>query len=233
MANAFGNRIRQIDIPRPTTKLLNRVSQAPAANLDDAMNRLFAMNSRIRPLNQHPLCGPAVTVRVPDGDNLFLHIAMDMVHEGDILVVKGGELTDRALLGELMLHYLIQRRIGGVVIDGYIRDLDFIQNQCPFPVYARGSSPNGPYKNGPGEINYPIACGGMVVTPGDVLLGDDDGVVVIPQTDLEAVADAVGPVQEMESSVIARIGEDGHFERPWMQKRIDELNIFVSDERKK
>lgn len=232
MANAFGNRIRQIDIPRPTTKLLNRVSQAPAANLDDAMNRLFAMNSRIRPLNQHPLCGPAVTVRVPDGDNLFLHIAMDMVHEGDILVVKGGELTDRALLGELMLHYLIQRRIGGVVIDGYIRDLDFIQNQCPFPVYARGSSPNGPYKNGPGEINYPIACGGMVVTPGDVLLGDDDGVVVIPQTDLEAVADAVGPVQEMESSVIARIGEDGHFERPWMQKRIDELNIFVSDERK-
>lgn len=232
MANAFGNRIRQIDIPRPTTKLLNRVSQAPAANLDDAMNRLFAMNSRIQPLNQHPLCGPAVTVRVPDGDNLFLHIAMDMVHEGDILVVKGGELTDRALLGELMLHYLIQRRIGGVVIDGYIRDLDFIQNQCPFPVYARGSSPNGPYKNGPGEINYPIACGGMVVTPGDVLLGDDDGVVVIPQADLEAVADAVGPVQEMESSVIARIGEDGHFERPWMQKRIDELNIFVSDERK-
>lgn len=225
MLNAFGNRIRRIDTPRPAPGLLSRIAQAPAANVDDAMNRLFAMDSGIRPLNNHPLCGPAVTVRVPDGDNLFIHIAMDMVSEGDILVVKGGAVTDRALLGELMLHYLIPKKIGGVVIDGHIRDLDFIQGECPFPVFARGASPNGPYKNGPGEINYPIACGGMVVNPGDVLLGDPDGVVVIPQADLEAVADAVEPVQEMEAGVIRRIGEDGHFERPWMQKRIDELGV--------
>lgn len=231
MTNAFGNRIRHINLPRPSPELLKRISQAPSPNLDDAMNRLFAMDPGIRPLNSHPLCGPAVTVRVPDGDNLFVHIAMDMVSEGDILVVKGGAVTDRALLGELMLHYLIPKRIGGVVIDGYIRDLDFIQGQCPFPVYARGSSPNGPYKNGPGEINHPVACGGMVVNPGDVLLGDHDGVIVIPQGDLHAVADAVEPVQQMEAGVIRRIGEDGHFERPWMQKRIDELEVHVFDER--
>lgn len=230
MAPAFGNRIRRIDIPRPAPELLRRIAQAPAANVDDAMNRLFSMDSGIRPLNDHPLCGPAVTVRVPDGDNLFIHIAMDMVSEGDILVVKGGAVSDRALLGELMLHYLIPKKIGGVVIDGYIRDLDFIQGECPYPVYARGSSPNGPYKNGPGEINYPIACGGMVVNPGDVLLGDPDGVIVIPQADLEAAADAVEPVQQMEAGVIKRIGEDGHFERPWMQKRIDELGVHVVDE---
>lgn len=232
MANAFGNRIRHIDIARPAPGLLRRISQAPAANLDDAMNRLFAMDSGIRPLNNHPLCGPAITVRVPDGDNLFIHIAMDMVSEGDILVVKGGAVTDRALLGELMLHYLIPKKIGGVVIDGHIRDLDFIQSECPFPVYARGASPNGPYKNGPGEINYPISCGDMVVNPGDVVLGDPDGVIVVPQTDLEAVADAVDPVQKMEARVIRQIGEDGHFERPWMQKRIDELEVHISDERR-
>lgn len=229
MANALGNRIRRMEVSRPEPELLRRIAQAPAANLDDAMNRLFAMDSGIRPLNGHPLCGPAVTVRVPDGDNLFIHIAMDMVSEGDVLVVKGGSVSDRALLGELMLHYLIPKKIGGVVIDGYIRDLDFIQGQCPFPVYARGSSPNGPYKNGPGEINHPIACGGMVVNPGDVLLGDPDGVVVIPRTDLEAAADAVEPVQQMEAEVIERISEDGHFERPWMQKRIDELDVHISN----
>src|SRR5699024_3328471 len=137
------------EVPHPAPETLRRIAQAPAANLDDAMNRLFAMDSSIRPLNSHPLCGPAVTVRVPDGDNLFIHVAMDMVTEGDILVVKGGAVTDRALLGELMLRYLLPKNIGGVVIDGHIRDLDFIQDECPFPVYARGSSPNGPYKNGP------------------------------------------------------------------------------------
>lgn len=222
MASPLGNRIYQVDIPRPSQEVLQKLSEAPAANLDDAMNRLFAMDTGIRALNSHPLCGPAVTVRVPDGDNLFIHVAMDMVSPGDILVVKGGAGADRALLGELMLRYLVPRKVGGVVIDGLIRDLDYIQEECPFPVYARGSSPNGPYKNGPGEINVPVAAGGMVVNPGDVLVGDPDGVVVVPRNDVEAAAEAVQAVQEMEHSVIDRIGQDGVFIRPWMDKKMQE-----------
>lgn len=227
MAN-IGNRIRTVDLPRPSPELLAKLSEAPAANVDDALNRMFSMDAGIRALNDHQLCGPAVTVRVPDGDNLFIHVAMDMVSPGDILVVQGGSGADRALMGELMLRYLKTKKIGGVVVDGLIRDLDYIQDECPFPVYARGACPNGPYKNGPGEINYAIACGGMAVSPGDVLLGDPDGVVVVPRDDLSAAAEAVGPVQEMESSVISRIDEEGVFIRPWMQARINELGTITS-----
>jgi RraA family protein len=200
---------------------MNRLAKAPAANVGDVMQRLYAMESGVRPFNQHGLCGPAVTVRVPAGDNLFVHAVMDMLSPGDVLVVSGGAGAERALLGELMLQYLETKQVGGVVVDGLVRDLDFIRGRCSFGVYARGTSPNGPYKNGPGEINFPVVCGGVCVNPGDVMLGDADGLVVVPQGDLDEVLVEVEELQRKEASITKQIVENQSFDRPWVAAQID------------
>src|SRR5699024_9473101 len=134
---------------------LRRLSTAPVANVGDTMQRLYSMDTDLVPFNEHRLCGPAVTVKVPAGDNLLIHAAMDSMTEWQVLVVSAEGSSRRAVIGELMLQYLATKKIGGVVIDGCIRDLDYISSTCPFPVFARGANPNGPYKHGPGEINYP------------------------------------------------------------------------------
>lgn len=224
-----GNRILAVSRPEAIASDMTELAAAPVANVDDAMNRLFAMDSGIRPLNRHRVGGVAKTVQVPDGDNLFVHAAMDMLAEGDVLVIKGGTRTDRALLGELMLNYLATKKIQGVIVDGLVRDLDYIREDCPFAVYARGSSPNGPYKNGPGEINFPLACGNVVVSPGDIILGDEDGVVVVPRDDIARTAKAVAQIQAHEARTIDGIRQNGRFERPWLQDRLTDLGTSRID----
>ncbi|MCC8189431.1 MAG: RraA family protein, partial [Planctomycetes bacterium] len=153
-------------VPRPPRSLVERFRDLPVANIDDCVNRLAAAHSAIRPLNSARLLGPAFTIKVPEGDNLMFHKAMDLAQEGDVIVIDAGGLTTRAIFGELMIAYCMARKLGGVIVDGSIRDRDSLA-RLDFPVYARGVSPNGPYKNGPGEINTPISFGGVVVHPGD------------------------------------------------------------------
>ncbi len=132
------------------------------------------------------LCGPAVTIRTRPGDNLMVHMALNLAQAGDVLVVDaGGDLTN-AIVGERMLAYCQAKKFAGIVIDGAVRDLSYIK-QHTFPVYAAGVTHRGPYKDGPGEINVPVAIDGMVIEPGDLIVGDEDGLLCIPFAEAEGI----------------------------------------------
>lgn len=178
------------DFPRPDPELVQAFAGIPSSNIGDILNRLACMRPNIVPFNDKPLLGVAFTVKAAAGDNLMLHKALDLAKPGDIIVVDGEGENTHALMGEMMLDYAVKRGIGGFVIDGMVRDGNALRN-APIPFYAIGLTPQGPYKNGPGEINVPISCGGQVVFPGDILVGDEDGIVVIrPEYAAELAAEA-------------------------------------------
>lgn len=166
------------DFKRPDPALVAQYSGIPSSNIGDILNRLSCMRHELQPFNDHELLGTALTVKAPMGDNLMLHKALDFAKPGDIIVVDGEGCVDRSLMGEMMFTFAERRGIRGIIIDGAIRDVDAAR-RSGIPIYAKAVTPQGPYKNGPGEINVPIACGGQVVFPGDILVGDADGIVVI------------------------------------------------------
>lgn len=172
---------------RVSAGLIGQLSRIPTANLSDVMARLQAAGPNLRPFHAGGvLAGPAFTVKTRPGDNLLIHKAIDMAQPGDVIVIDaGGDLTN-ALLGELMLSHAERRGIAGVVLNGAIRDLAHVRAHS-FPVFAAGVTHRGPYKNGPGEINLPIALNGMPIMPGDAVVGDDDGVICVPFADVEMV----------------------------------------------
>jgi RraA family protein len=161
-----------------------------------------------------PMAGTAVTVRTRGGDNLAIHRAFDFCRPGDVLVIDGGGEVGQALMGEIMATYAESLGVQGLVIDGAIRDVGAIRAR-DFPVYARGVTHRGPYKNGPGEINVPVTVGGMVVHPGDVVVGDDDGVLAIAPKDAAVVMEAAQRQGEKEAAVLRSITE-GRFDRTWI-----------------
>jgi RraA family protein len=176
------------DFKRPDKALIEQFAGIPSSNIGDCMERLYCMYGGLRPYNKKLLLGPAFTVKVPAGDNLVIHKALDYAKPGDIIVVDGAGALDRALVGAMMISYGRERGIAGFVIDGCIRDVDDIY-EIGIPVYARGVTPQGPYKHGPGEINVPIVCCGQIVCPGDILVGDADGIVVIRPEYAQQLAD--------------------------------------------
>lgn len=185
MANP-GFRIK-LNIPRPSRSFVEQFRGIPVANIGDNMNRISCMDARIKQMNALPLVGCALTVRVRKGDNLLLHKAIDMAGDGDVVVVDAQGDTSYAVIGELMISWLRKRRASGLIIDGCVRDIDVIRQITDFPVYAVGVTPNGPLKEGGGEINFPINCGGIVISPGAIVAGDSDGVVVIDPEDAEEI----------------------------------------------
>jgi RraA family protein len=203
MKNNIGFRIYR-NIQRPSKDLVEQFRGIPASNINDNMNRLFCMRHEIRPLNFHTLLGTAVTVKAPIGDNAVLHWALDLAQPGDILVVDGSGALDRSLLGEIMAVYAARRGIAGFVVDGAVRDLQGMR-RAAIPIYAAGITPQGPFKNGPGEINVPIACGGQVVFPGDILVGDEDGVVVIRPEYAGEIAERARKKFEDENGKLSRM----------------------------
>jgi RraA family protein len=212
MANV-GLRIKET-IERPAPSLLNAFKDLPVANIGDSVNRSFCMNASIRPINGNPLVGPAFTVKARPGDNLLLHKALDLAHPGDIIVVDGQGETTNALIGELMVLWAIKRRLGGFVIDGAIRDLTRLKT-VSIPIFAVGVTPAGPYKDGPGEINFPVVCGGVVVNPGDIVVGDADGIVVINPSDASEVLEKAQAKSRDEQQTIADI-DNGTWDREWV-----------------
>src|SRR5258707_12450995 len=183
---AIGFRI--LPIPRrPDRKLVAELARMVTPHLSDSMERLYAGGPQLRPMhNGAKLCGPAFTVRTAPGDNLLIHKAIDTAEPGDVIVVDGGGFNDYALIGGLMSARAEQRGVAGMVIWGAIRDSAELR-KWSFPVYASGSTHRGPYKNGPGEINVPITIGGMPVNPGDIIVGDADGLVAVPQEQAEEI----------------------------------------------
>lgn len=187
MSVTAGNRIYR-NIRRPDPILVEKFRGIPSSNIGDMMNRLYNMQSDIKAYNKKaPLLGTAFTVKAPEGDNLFFHVAIELAQPGDVLVVDAGGSKLRSLCGEMMYTEAMAKGIKGFIINGCVRDTDSL-DRLDFPVYARGVTPQGPWKNGPGEINVPVCCGGQVVFPGDILVGDPDGVVVIHPEDAEEIA---------------------------------------------
>ena len=199
-----GNRIFT-KIERADRELVEQFRGLPSSNINDEMNRLFNMNANITLMNPEKakhMVGTAFTVHAPIGDNLFLHYALDLAQPGDVIVVDGGGYANRAFAGEIMMTFAQDKGIAGVVVDGCMRDSDGMKN-LTMPVYSVGVTPQGPYKNGPGEINTAVSCGGQVVFPGDILVGDADGIVVIHKQDAAEV---------LEAAKKKKAGEDRTFE---------------------
>lgn len=199
--------------------LVKAFADIPVANISDCMTRMAAGGPRLRPMHKGGrLAGPALTVKSRPGDNLMIHKALDMAQPGDVIVVDaGGDLTN-ALFGELMLSYAQKRGVAGVVLNGAVRDIDVIAAGS-FPIYAAGVTHRGPYKDGPGEINVPIALDGMVIQPGDLVLGDADGLLCVPYDDVETVLKAAREKVALEQTTIENI-RTGKHDTSWVDARL-------------
>lgn len=194
------------DRPRADQALISRFAKVPVACISDSMHRLVAGGARIRPIGKAKIAGPAFVVKTAPGDNLMVHKAIAMAQAGDVLVVDaGGDLTN-AIAGERMVAVAHAKGLAGMIINGAIRDADELSRH-EFPVMAAGVTHRGPYKNGPGEINYPIAIDGMVIESGDVIVADEDGFVCIPIRDAAAVCVAAEKKFEHENTTPP--GSDG------------------------
>ncbi len=216
----------------PDFDVMMQFKTIPASNTADCMERNSAMHPRIH-LVSNPkdqmMVGPAYTVKARGGDNLALHAALNFCHEGDVIVVSNEGDDSRALIGEVMMAFLrYTKKIAGIVLDGPIRDIDEI-GKWDFPVYCTGTTPGGPYKEGPGEVNVPIACGNISVSPGDVVLGDPDGVIVIPRKDAATVLEAAKKFQIAdEKKAIA--AKDGTANRRWVDKLLEFKEFEIIDD---
>jgi regulator of RNase E activity RraA len=206
--------------------LVTKYRGFPVANVSDSMHRISAGGSRLRPMHAGgPLCGPAITVRTRPGDNLLVHAALDLAIEGDVIVVDaGGDLTN-AIFGEMMLATAIQKKLGGIVINGAIRDYAAI-HAGTFPVFAAGITHRGPYKDGPGEVNVSIAVDGMTVEPGDLVIGDDDGVLSVPFDVAEEVYVAALAKNEAERHK-AIANSNGTSDRSHLRDRLISLGAVI------
>jgi regulator of RNase E activity RraA len=168
-------------------ELIARFAALPVANVGDAMERLGVVDAGVSAawLGAR-LAGPAFTVEVAGGDNAGIHAALELLEPGQVLVVNGHGVRDRALIGELIAERLRRRGVVGIVIDGALRDVDDLRTMG-FPAFARAASPAGPYRNGPFRVGEPVAIGGVVVRPGDLVLGDGDGLAVVRAEEAAAV----------------------------------------------
>ena len=190
--------------PRLTAAVIAAFRELPATAVADAMGRFNFMDPGIRPRTGLRLYGPAVTVNCRPGDHLMVHKALQIAEPGDIIVVcTGGNITS-AVFGDLMCHAAVVKGIGGIVVDGAIRDTEGLAGQG-FPAFSRSVCAGSCDKDGPGEINVPISCGGTVVAPGDIIVGDADGVAVVPRDHAVEVLALVTQFTERENARIAEI----------------------------
>ena len=186
--------------------LIAQYRNAATAIISDNLARLPGAVG-LRPFHRGgTMAGTALTVRVAAGDNLFIHQALELVRPGDVIVVDGGGDLGRALVGEIMTAVAASRGAAGMVIDGAVRDAGVLARN-DFPCFARAAIHRGPYKNGPGAINVPVSVGGMIVSPGDIVVGDDDGVVAFPQSVAAELLAAVHAQEAREAEILTSIRE--------------------------
>jgi len=214
-------------INRPPRELVAGFAGIPVANIADNMNRLACVDAKIRPMNKAPLLGTAFTVKTRPGDNLLLHKALDMAKPGDVIVVAAQGDTVNSITGELMISWAKQRGLAGLIIDGAIRGAGAVRNM-DIPVYAAGITPNGPYKDGPGEINVPVSCGGIMIKPGDILVGDEDSVVVIDPQDAPQILEKAKATVVKETRFMEEI-KNGTWDRTWVDKMLNEKGCEYID----
>jgi regulator of RNase E activity RraA len=214
---------------RVAPDLIDQFRTIPVANASDCMSRLTAGGPRLRPYHAGgALSGPAFTVKTRPGDNLIVHKALDIALPGDVVVVDaGGDLTN-AIIGEIMVSYARSRRLGGIVINGSIRDSVALGRQH-FPVYAAGVTHRGPMRSGPGEIGRAIALDGMVIEPGDLVIGDGDGLLSIPFDEVAAVLRAATEKRDVEANILADVDAGRSMDRSWVDPTLRKLGCTGLD----
>jgi regulator of RNase E activity RraA len=191
--------IKAAEFPRPDAQTLRRLRKLPVANIGDVMDRLGILDSKISPIWPGArIVGPAFTVWTRSGDNDAIHKALAVAKAGDVIIVNGGGDESRALIGDIMGLRAKHKKLAGFVLDGAARDATGLA-EMGLPVFARALTPAGPYKFGPGKIGITIAVGGVACAPGDLVVGDDDGVIVIPRLDVQRIMTEAEEVLASES----------------------------------
>ena len=218
-----------LKVNRPKQELVEGFKGLPVANIADEMNRFFCMDARIKPFNAKPLLGTAFTVKARVGDNLLLHKALELAQPGDVIIVDGQGSLANALIGEIMMTQAVVNGIAGVVVDGAIRDAEAMK-ALDISVYAAGVQPKGPYKEGPGEINVPVCCGGVVVNPGDIIVGDADGIVVINSQDAPRLLEKAKAKLANEQAIIKGIKDRIPRDKPWLDKGLEKAGCEIIDD---
>lgn len=214
----------------PPAEIVEAYKSLPAANVADCMGRLSAISSEIRLLSspkEEIMAGVALTVKVRPGDNLMIHKAINMAGPGDVIVVSNEGDRSQSLVGEIMLTYAQVKGVAGFVFDAPIRDIGVV-SEMNMPVYGTGSTPGGPFKDGPGEVNVPIACGGIHVEPGDIILGDRDGVIVIPRRDAAALLEEARKFSAQDHGK-AVAAANGTLDRSWVDKALEAKKCEIFD----
>jgi RraA family protein len=221
-----GFRVRA-DFLRPDPELVRRFVNFDTPEISDLLNRLYAVDPAIECLSgeSRRLSGTACTVKVFPGDNLMVHASLDIAKPGDIVVIDANASRENAVLGDLITTKAKHRQIAGFIVDGLIRDLPEIQSR-DFPVWARGTTPVGPLHRGPGEINYPIACGGVVINPGDIIVADSAGIVAIPQGIAADLMERLMNHQRDNAVYVANV-QRGEFSNEWVDQQLERLGCPI------
>jgi RraA family protein len=208
--------------------VIEQFKEVVTPHISDNMNRIHAAGTELRPYHKEgKLVGPAITVKTRPGDNLLVHKDIDLAKPGEVIVVDAGGDTTNAIVGEIMQRIAKKKGIGGFVINGAIRDSVAFKNDT-FPVYAKGVTHRGPYKDGPGEINVPISIGGMIIHPGDLIIGDEDGLVVVPVNEAEDILEKAQQMARNEERIFESI-EQGTVDRTWVDRTLKEKGCELID----
>ena len=202
--------------PAPRKEWIDTFLGVPTSHISDNQKRLEGILGLRRFHRSRKLIGTAVTVKVRAGDNLLTYKALSMMSPGHVLVVDAGGVTSNAIVGELLMIYAQQRGCAGFVVDGAIRDSAAFA-EADFPCYAREATHRGPFKTGPGAINVPVSIGGQVVQPGDVIVGDEDGLVVFAPSEADWLMSAAERTAVAERAIREEI-LTGNVRQSWMDK---------------
>lgn len=218
------------DFDRVPAEIVRKASEYQAAILADVAGRRGALHGRIQALRPHmKVAGTAFTVEVRPGDNLMIHAAMSLAKPGDVLVVDGKGDRTSALMGTIMMTACQKLGIAGVVVDGAVRDSLEIE-EMDFPVFSVGTNPNGPTKLVPGRIGHPVTVGGVTVHPGDFILGDADGVVVVERDRIESLLPLAARKVKDEAARIAAI-QQGDTAAKWLDAALRAAGVLKEGER--
>lgn len=217
------------DFPRVSADIVRRAAELQPAILADVAGRRGALNGRIRPLHSGmKVAGTALTVEVRPGDNLMIHAAISLAKPGDVLVIDGKGDLSSALMGTIMMNACRKLGIAGVVMDGAARDtVEIIE--MDYPVFAAGTNPNGPTKNVAGRIGHPVSVGGVTVNPGDFVIGDADGVVVVEREKIEGLLPAAEKKVRDEAARIAAI-QAGDTQAKWLSAALRAAGVLKEGE---
>lgn len=215
--------------PKADAGIAAELAQYGSATVHEAMGRIGYAGHRIRPIQQGAqISGTAVTVSCAPGDNLMIHAAMSLARPGDVLVIDGKGDLSSALMGTIMMNACRKLGIAGVVMDGAARDTAEII-EMDYPVFAAGANPNGPTKNVPGRIGHPVSVGGVTVNPGDFIIGDADGVVVVEREKIEGLLPAAEKKVRDEAARIAAI-QAGDTEAKWLAAALRAAGVLKEGE---